>query len=91
MELQTITIDTELAITAHCRVGTSEVLIMPWYASTLHQHPSNCLDWIVFEGQRLLGGLQFLHSFEGGGYAHFSSTARLIIRSWAEMVGGDLR
>jgi len=61
MKRSTIKIDVELAAQANCRVGDIDVLIMPWYISTLDKHPSNCLDWIGIEGKKILGALQYLH------------------------------
>jgi hypothetical protein len=75
MERRTIIIDAELAAKVNCRVGTNEVLIMPWYTSTLNQHPSNCLEWIGIEGRRIYDALQYLHTYPGGGYAHMDVKA----------------
>jgi len=75
MERKSILIDWQLAKKANCRVGQNEVLIMPWYTSTLNQHPSNCLDWIVVQGRRLLEALYYLHSFPEGGYVHMDVKA----------------
>ena len=72
MERKTIQIDPELALKVNCSVGIHEVLIMPWYTSTLHKHPSNCLDWIAFEGGRILDALQYLHA---NGFAHMDVKA----------------
>jgi hypothetical protein len=74
-EWKTINIDVELAKTANCRVGLNEVLIMPWYLTTLDKQPSNDLDWIAVQGERILTALQFLHNFsdrddECSGYVH---------------------
>ena len=44
MERMTINIDRELSQTANCKIGINEVLVMPWYTSTLNKHPSNCLN-----------------------------------------------
>jgi serine/threonine protein kinase len=59
---KTITIDAELAAKANCRIGDNMVLIMPWYTSTLNQHPSNCLDWIDRQGRRIWDALEYLHN-----------------------------
>jgi len=75
MENKTIDIDVQLAAKANCRVGVNEVLIMPWYTSTLNKHPSNCLDWIAVEGRRIWEALQYLHSHPDGGYAHMDVKA----------------
>ena len=75
MERKTIIIDSELAAKVNCRVGVNEVLIMPWYTSTLNKHPSNCLDWIGIEGRRILDALQYLHAHPDGGYAHMDVKA----------------
>ncbi len=76
MEIREISIDGELAKVANCRVGVIEVLVMPWYSSTLNQHPSNCLDWIAVQGRRLLDALYYLHSFpEADGYVHMDVKA----------------
>ena len=37
MESRRIAIDDELALKVSCRVGTSDILIMPWYTSTLNK------------------------------------------------------
>ena len=75
MTRQSIEIDVEMAARVNCRVGKNEVLIMPWYTSTLNQHPSNCLDWIASQGCRVLAALKYLHSFPGGGYVHMDVKA----------------
>ena len=77
MERKTIVIDLELAAKVNCRVGENEVLIMPWYTSTLNKHPSNCLSWIATEGTRLLGALKYLHAHpdHDGGYVHMDVKA----------------
>ncbi|RYG62784.1 protein kinase family protein [archaeon] len=62
----------ELATRASCRVGMCQVLIVPWYTSTLNKHPSNCLGWIAIEGRRVWEALQFLHN---KGYAHMNVKA----------------
>lgn len=67
--------DRKLAKKANCRGGLNKVLIMPWYTSTLNQHPSNCLDWIAVQGRRLLEALYFLHSYPDGGYVHMDVKA----------------
>jgi serine/threonine protein kinase len=75
MERTTINIDSELARKVNCRVGVNEVLIMPWYTSTLNLHPSNCLDWIGIEGRRIFDALQYLHDYPDGGFAHMDVKA----------------
>ena len=72
MQSKTINIDVELAAKVNCRVGVNNILIMPWYTSTLNKHPSNCLDWIALQGRRILNALQYLHS---EGYAHMDVKA----------------
>ena len=75
MERKTISIDNELARKANCREGDNEVLIMPWYSSTLNKHPSQLLAWIAIEGRRILEALQYLHSHPEGGFAHMDVKA----------------
>ena len=75
MERKTIVVDLELAAKANCRVGENEVLIMPWYTSTLNKHPSNCLGWIATEGGRILDALKYLHTHPDGGYVHMDVKA----------------
>jgi serine/threonine protein kinase len=75
MERKTVVIDSELAAKVNCRVGVFEVLIMPWYTSTLNKHPSNCLDWIGIEGRNIFDALQYLHAHPDGGYAHMDGKA----------------
>ena len=70
-----IIIDPEMAAKANCRVGVNEILVMPWYTSTLNKHPSNCLDWIATQGCRILDALKYLHSCSEGGYAHMDVKA----------------
>ncbi len=74
-ERRTISIDADTAQKAHCRVGENEVLIMPWYTTTLNKHPSNCLDWIALQGRRILEALKYLHNFPGGGFVHMDVKA----------------
>ena len=70
-----INIDWELARRANCRVGIYKVLAMPWYTSTLHRQPSNCLKWIAKQGKRILDALQYLHTYPDGGYVHMDVKA----------------
>lgn len=72
MESRSISIDKELAKKASCRVGDNQVLIMPWYASTLNKHPSNCLEWIGQQGRGVLEALKYLHE---SGYVHMDVKA----------------
>jgi serine/threonine protein kinase len=56
-----IQVDNEIATKAHCRVGETDVLIMPWYRCTLNKYPSGDLEWIVVEGKRVSGALEYIH------------------------------
>jgi hypothetical protein len=77
MERNIIDVDLELSTKANCRTGKNEVLVMPWYNSTLNQHPSNCLNWIAVQGRRILDALYYLHSYsdEKSGYVHMDVKA----------------
>ena len=75
MECKSINIDMELAKKASCRVGVNQVMIMPWYTSTLNKQPSNDLVWIAREGKRVLEALQYLHTHQDGPYVHLDVKA----------------
>ena len=75
MKRQSIEIDQEMAAKVHCRVGRNEVLIMPWYTSTLNKQPSNCLSWMASQGRRILDALKYLHGHPDGGYVHMDVKA----------------
>lgn len=62
MSHTSIVVDNELARVASCRLGRSDVLIMPWYLSTLDKFPSSALEWIAVQGNRIIAAVDYLHS-----------------------------
>jgi serine/threonine protein kinase len=72
MEYQCINVDLDAAIKANCRVGSNDVLIMPWYLTTLHKLPSNDLRWIAFEGNRIKSAIEYIHD---KGFVHLDIKA----------------
>ena len=56
-----VEIDRETAIISNCRVGVNDVLIMPWYITTVNNCPSSDLVWIARQGQRIFAALEFIH------------------------------
>lgn len=62
MQHAEVAIDEETARRVHCRNGNNDVLIMPWYTTTLDKLPSGDLLFIAQEGRRLFSALEYLHS-----------------------------
>lgn len=57
-----IEVDVNTARIANCRVGVNDVLIMPWYITTLNKCASSKFTWIAREGIRVINALEYLHS-----------------------------
>jgi serine/threonine protein kinase len=67
MTYEAIDIDLDIAVTANCRVGRNDILIMPWYTNTLNKFPYSDLTWIAAQGTRIMTAVEYVHS---KGYVH---------------------
>jgi serine/threonine protein kinase len=64
---QRIEVDLEMSVKANCRPGVNDVLIMPWYTSSLNKCPSGNFTNIAIQGKRIMSALEYIH---GEGYVH---------------------
>lgn len=78
MEHASIVVDNEIAKICNCRIGKNDVLIMPWYTSTLNKYPSGDLQWIAEEGTKVMNALEYIHT---QGYVHLDIKAMNIFIS----------
>eukprot|EP01031_Cornospumella_fuschlensis_P028095 gene28095-33927_t len=54
--------DSDVSRRVGCRVGICDVLIMPWYTTTLDKLPTGDLSAVATGGKRLLCALEYVHS-----------------------------
>jgi hypothetical protein len=61
MEHLHIDIDAETASIAHCRMGSNDILVMPWFSTTLNRLPTQNFPLLNVQGRQLMSALEYLH------------------------------
>lgn len=61
MECREVDITKELAAIASCRVGNYNVIVMPWYKTTLHVYPKCNYPKIATQGEKILNAVLLIH------------------------------